>query len=366
MGMRYQRGWRGLAVGLAMIVLAGCGGTGSNSGQSSRLKVAFMSTSPANDGGWSQVAFEGMQAMLQTIGSDKVEATFVPSVPYSTQLTDTANHLIAQGYNVLVDDIGARDFFYKACQAHPTVKCEEVSGTEPFPSANIHGFYADLAFPSYMVGEAAGLLTKTGTVGYLAPFTIPIVNSGLNAFALGCQHVRPDCKVRVVVTNSWYAPPQEVEAANSLVAAGADFLWGQMDDTSLEQVATQKNVWVAGMWKDQNSFAPNNYATGVVLDWNAYTTEMVKAVLDGTWTGGTHHLIAPGHGANLGAFGAKVPADVQARIKADWQAIIDGSNPFTGPILDQKGATKVASNDKLSHDYLTYQWDWIVKGVITG
>jgi basic membrane lipoprotein Med (substrate-binding protein (PBP1-ABC) superfamily) len=365
MARSYSRPWQAVDIGAALVVLVGCGST-SAPGSTAKIKVAFLSDGPVNDGGWSQVAYEGMNYMVQQIGADKVDATFVPSLPYSTQFTDTTNQLIAKGYTVLVDDAGATDFFYKACVAHPAVTCEENSGPGPFPSANIHGFYVQHAFPSYLVGEAAGYMTRTGIVGYLAPFKIPLVNSLLNAFALGCQHVRPDCKVRVVVTNSWYAPPAEVEAAKTLVAANADVLWGDMDDTSLEQVASQANVWVAGMYKDQDQFAPKNYTTGVLLDWGPYETQMLKSVMAGTWKGGGHYLIPPGQGANLGKFGTNVPADVKTKIQADWQAIVGGNNPFVGPISDQSGTVKVASGDKLSVDYLFYQWDWLVKGVISG
>ncbi|GIS67811.1 MAG: hypothetical protein CM1200mP6_08790 [Anaerolineaceae bacterium] len=54
---------------------------------------------------------------------------------------------------------------------------------------------------------------------------------GINAFTLGAREVNPDVEVRVVWTNTWFGPPEEKEAADALLAAGADMIAQHQDTT---------------------------------------------------------------------------------------------------------------------------------------
>ena len=55
-----------------------------------------------------------------------------------------------------------------------------------------------------------------GTVGYVVPFAIPEVIRHTNAFALGVQKAHPGAKVKIIWTNSWFAPDKEKKAAENL------------------------------------------------------------------------------------------------------------------------------------------------------
>ena len=54
------------------------------------------------------------------------------------------------------------------------------------------------------VGMAAGAATKKGVIGYIVPYPIPEVIRHANAFALGAQAMRPNVRVRLVWTHSWF------------------------------------------------------------------------------------------------------------------------------------------------------------------
>ncbi len=89
----------------------------------------------------------------------------------------------------------------------------------------------------YLSGMAAGAATKTGTVGYVVPFAIPEVIRHTNAFALGAQKTHPGAKVKLIWTNSWFAPDKEKKAAESLHAAGADVIGQNVDSPAAGQYA---------------------------------------------------------------------------------------------------------------------------------
>ncbi|MFX9877891.1 BMP family ABC transporter substrate-binding protein, partial [Acinetobacter baumannii] len=74
----------------------------------------------------------------------------------------------------------------------------------------------------YLNGLAAGALSKTGKVGYVAAFPIPEVKRHINAFALGVRAVNPKAQVLVRWINAWYDPAKAREATEALLAQGAD------------------------------------------------------------------------------------------------------------------------------------------------
>jgi basic membrane protein A len=328
------------------------------------LKVVILSDTASNDGGWTQVAWQSAQAAAAKLGASKVSISIVDNLPYSAVFTSTAQREISQGANVLIDFAAAGQLFYTACKAAPTVTCLENAGAPPFPAKNIGGFYVQHPYIAYLLGEAAGKLSKSSTVGFIAPFKIPSVNGELNAFALGCQKVRPSCVVRTVTLNSWYDPPSEVQAARALVAAGAGALWGPLSDTSVQQYAEKTGVWVGGNDLDQSAFAPKWYFSGITFNWAPYLEQALGQIYAKTWTGaGKIDLIAPGQGANLGGWGSSVPASVRSFIEAQYKAIVAGKNVFVGPIKDQSGVTRVPAGKTLSAQFLFGGWSWLVKGV---
>jgi basic membrane lipoprotein Med (substrate-binding protein (PBP1-ABC) superfamily) len=77
---------------------------------------------------------------------------------------------------------------------------------------------------AYLNGVIAGKMSKTKTLGFIASFPVPEVIRNINAFTLGAQSVNPAIKTKVIWVNSWYDPAKERQAAETLVAQGADVM----------------------------------------------------------------------------------------------------------------------------------------------
>ncbi len=75
-----------------------------------------------------------------------------------------------------------------------------------------------------VIGTMAGMMSKTGTAGYIASFPIPEVVMGINAFQLAAQKVNPEFKTQVVWVSTWYDPAKEADAARALMDQGADII----------------------------------------------------------------------------------------------------------------------------------------------
>src|SRR6202044_3861524 len=90
---------------------------------------------------------------------------------------------------------------------------------------------------AYLLGILAGKMTKSNTLGFVGSFPVPEVVRNLDAYTLGAQSVNPKIKTKVVWVNTWYDPGKERQAAETLVAQGADFLAQNTDSPAVVQVA---------------------------------------------------------------------------------------------------------------------------------
>ena len=211
-----------------------------------------------------------------------------------------------------------------------------------------------------IIGVAAGRLSRTGRLGYIASFPIPSVFAGANATLLGAQSVNPDATMRVISINSWFDPQAASQAGAALVDSGCDFLCGIMDDPAYLRVAEERHVWAA-MWNtDMRRFGPDSYVSSVTLDFAPFYIDQIAARLAGRWQPAGHFL-GLGHGVDRDAWGARVPQPVRDEADAVRARILAGWNPFTGPIRDTAGRIRIPAGQSMT-DADLYQWNWQVQG----
>src|SRR5687767_13738445 len=91
-------------------------------------------------------------------------------------------------------------------------------------------------------GLMDGTLTKSGTLGYVAPFPIPELKRHISAYALGVTAARPVAVVNVKWINTWFTPQKARDAAESLMVEGNDMLNFTQDTATVVQVAARKKV----------------------------------------------------------------------------------------------------------------------------
>jgi len=185
----------------------------------------------------------------------------------------------------------------------------------------------------------------------------------INAYALGAQSVNPDAIVKVVWINSWFDPAKERQAAESLIADGADVIASGGDSPAPGDAAKAAGVAWTGYDSDQSANYPDIWLTAAIYDWGPYYTKQVKGVLDGNWAKADYYgNIADGF-TTIAPFGSRVDADSKAAIEAKKAEIASGAfDIFAGPIVDQAGTERVASGASIPFgEQMSIQW--FVKGV---
>ena len=249
----------------------------------------------------------------------------------------------------------------KVAKQFPNVKFEHATGYQVLPNMAVYNarFYEGRA----VIGTMAGMMSKSGVVGYIGSFPIPEVVMGINSFTLAAQKINPAIKTVVVWVNSWHDPGKEADAAKTLIDQGADIISQHTDSAAPLQIAEQRGVFGFGQAADQSAFAPKGQLTAIIDNWSPYCIARTQAVLDGSWQ--SHNVwygLKEGM-VEIAPYGPSVPPEVAAAADTVKNEIIAGTrHPFTGPILDQSGAEKVGTGLTIPDADLA-KMDWYVQGV---
>jgi basic membrane protein A and related proteins len=280
-------------------------------------------------------------------------------VPYSADASRIFRQFAAEGANMIIANSNYGDFIYDVAKRTPEVAFYECDGRNPLD--NLGTYYVAHWYPSYIAGVAAGLMSKSGKLGYVASFPVPSVYSGTNALLMGARTVKPDATLQAIVINSWFDPQAAAQAGTALIDNGADVLFGIMDEAAYLQVAEQRGA-KAVMWNtDIRRYGPQAYISSIVVDFSAWYVEQVRRRIAGEWTP-TEDILPIGKGVDRDAWGETVPAEAAAQADAIRDKIMGGWSPFEGEIKDAKGNVKVATGQRMTEVEL-YNWDWSIEGV---
>jgi basic membrane protein A len=325
------------------------------------LKAAFVYVGPVGDAGWSFSHDLGRRNALAKFG-DKVTTTFVEKVPEGPDAERVIRDLVAQGNKVVfATSFGFMDAMVKVSKDHPDVYFEHATGYKT--AENLRVYEARFYEGAYLAGVVAGKMTKTNSLGFVASFPIPEVLRNINAFTLGAQSVNPKVKTRVVWINSWFDPPKETEAAQSLLNQGADVLLQNTDSTAVLQAAERNGKFAFGWDSDMSAFAPKAHLGSVALNWTVYYEKSLGEVLEKRWkTEVTKWGVKEGM-LDFVKPAAFLPEDTKKALDAAREGLKTGTVAvFEGPIVDNTGK-EVLAKGAVADDAWKGAINFYVKGV---
>ena len=366
------RNWRFLAIlALALsLIAAACGDdeetatteaaggetettAAPSEGEGEPLKVAFVHVGPVADKGWSWAHDQGAKFLEDNLN---VEVTTLESIPEGSDSQRVFEDLAADGNKLIFGtSFGYMEPMLAAAENYPDVVFEHATGF--MSSDNMGNYFGAAEEGRYLSGMAAGAATESGLIGYVAAFPIPEVLRGINAFTLGAREVNPNAQVQVVWTSTWFDPPVEKTAAESLLDAGADVIAMHQDSAAPGQAAEAAGAKWVGYNTDMTEFAPTAWLTAPIWDWGPFYLKTAQEVVDGSWqTSAYYGTIADGM-VNLAPYGESVSDETIAQIEERKQQIVDGTfQVLPDPIVDQDG------NERELGDIFTM--DYFVEGVI--
>ena len=326
------------------------------------LKIAFAYVGPVGDGGWTFAHDNGRKAIEQEFG-DRVVTSFVENVPEAADAERVFRDMVGQG-NTLVfgTTFGYMEPMLKVAADSPNVKFEHATGYKQ--AANMRTYDSRTYEGAYMAGVIAGAMTKSNTLGVVGSIPIPEVIRNINSFTLGAQSVNPKIRTKVVWVNKWFDPPQETEAAQSLINQGADVLFQNTDSSAVLQTAAKNNKLAFGWDSDMTAYAPEAHLASAIINWAPYYIQATRQALEGQWTGGGGVWWGVKEGAiDIIGISDKVPADIRAKVDTIRAGLKDGSfSIWKGPLLGQDGK-EVLAKDVVADDAFLGGVKFYVQGV---
>lgn len=317
-----------------------------------KLKIGFMYVSPIGDGGWTFQHDLGRKAIQEKFG-DKVETSFVESVPESADAERVLRDMASQGNKlVFATSFGFQEYVQKVAADLKDVKFEHATG---YKQADNVATYDTKTFEgAYLAGIVAGGMTKTKTVGVVASVPIPEVVRNINSFVLGAQSVDPSIKAKVVWVNEWFSPPKEAEAATSLINGGVDVMYQNTNSPAVLKTAEERGVRAFGKDGDMSAFAPKAHLGSAVIDWTPYYSKVVEDTLGGKWQAGAFWWGVKEGAIDLLKIADDVPQEIKDRVEKARAGLKDGSfSVWTGPIKDNTGKELLAAGQVADLQFLT-------------
>lgn len=327
------------------------------------LIIGTLHGGSVTDAGYNQAMHDSVMAIKDNIPC--VEIIEAENVPEEAGATSTMENMIQEGAGMIIATAFNHQYpALELSQKYPDVVFEHAGGWEM--GSNFANFFGEPPDTWYMMGVAAGQMTESNKLGFVAAFPLGWTLTFINAFQLGAQSVNPDVETIVTYTFSWGDSAKEADATNSLINQGADVITMHVDSpATVLSTAESRGVYSIGFQSlAAQQFAPENWITGTGYTLGGTLTWLTSGVLDGTWepiflrcgTADGCMAIAP--------FGAKVPQEVQDKTN-EVKGEIEASTlvVFTGPVVDQDGNVKIAEGEVLTPD-LMGSVDWFVEGVV--
>ena len=348
---------------------SGDAGGGTSGIAKDKIKVGVIHLSdPAEGSGYTYTHDIGIQGMQQNLGlsdsqiirknniSDTDEAATRKAIQ---ECIDTGCNIIfttSWGYMQTTADMA---------EEYPDVYFSHGTGYMS-NGKNFNNYFGRIYQARYLSGIAAGLNTKTNKIGYVAAMGLDNseVTGGIDAFALGIYSVNPDAKVYVKVTNSWYDPKAEEEAARKLLDMNCDVIAQHCDTVYPQTLAQQKGVYSIGYNSDMSKEAPEACLCSVIWNWSAYYTSAVQSVIDGTWDGSNYYGGMNENLVSITSIADFAAAATKEKVNMAKQQILSGKNGvFDGVIETNTGATVGTAGKTLEDSVITGGINWYFKTV---
>lgn len=356
--------------------------------QGKKIKAGFIYVGPVGDYGWSNAHDVGRKFVDDKF--DWLETTYVEAVAEADTPRVIDRLIMEEKCDVVfTTSFGFMDATIEAGKKYPDKKFMHCSGYKQ--AENVGTYFTDLYQMYYLNGLMAGALSESKIIGYVGAFPIPEVVRHINAFAIGAKEVQPDIEVRVKWINAWYDPVKAREAAEALIIEGCDALAFTEDSPAVIEVGKDhtekgKQIYTFSHYSPMQQYGENTVVSGQLCDWGLMYEEILQNIYNDKWKNEDMLWLANKKTALLGgSFDEQVNKvfvdplknkkindpilgqlsiyDLVMKRMDQYMEPTLLHEPFTGPIVDQKGVLKLKPNERATVEQL-WTIDWFVEGVV--
>lgn len=341
----------------------------SNGISAEDIKVGVLYiTDPAEGSGYSYIHDLGIQGMQGNLGLSDEQIVREINIPDDDPeaIRAAIQRCIDKDCNIIfTTSWGYMEPTAETAEEYPDIYFSHGTGYMS-NGKNFNNYFGRIYQARYLSGIVAGMNTKSNKIGYVAAqdSSNSEVTGGIDAFAMGVYDVNPNATVFVKVTNSWYDPEAEKEAAITLLDSGCDVITQHCDTPFPQTLAQERGVYGIGYNSDMSKETPRSCLCSVIWNWSAYYTSAVQSVIDGTWDGSNYY-----GGMREGLVTVTDLADfcvdgTQEKVNEMKAKILSGEfGVFDGIIETNDGSTVGSEGKTLEDSVITGEINWYFKNV---
>lgn len=331
------------------------------------ITVGFIYAATRNDFGWNQAHAVAARRIGQLPGVKLVEQERVPETAQVERVMESMIQLDGAKV-VFATSFGFWPFILKLAPKYPEVLFVHAGGLwkEGDPKNTI-GYRGYMEEPHYLCGIAAGMMSKTGKLGFIGSKPLFFIFNNANGFVLGARSVRPDATCQFIVTGDWDNPVKEAETVNALVDQGVDVIVANVDSPKVAvETAERRGIMSCGYHTDLSPLAPNGFLTGAEWNWGK-GADFVTAWQTGGKYPNLYRAGFRGDMVALSPFGKSVPQKVKDTVLKARQGFTDDTlKLYRGPLKDNRGNEVIAAGREVSNTDNAFKVGvkWLAEGMV--
>jgi simple sugar transport system substrate-binding protein/basic membrane protein A len=286
--------------------------------------LAVVLTGPWDDNSWNEAGYNAAQAL----GAKGVKVAFSENVGEG-DAQRVIREYAEEGYQMIVaHSFGYQDAVFAVAPEYPDTNFAWGGGIGR-TDVNIADYDQPFYEAAYPIGIIAGYMSKTGVLGAIYGFDIPVCHAIGEAFLAGAKTVNPDATLIATAAGDWVDVAKSKEAALAQADAGVDFWIECGEGPALGAIAAAEEAggYVTGYVGDMTENGPD--VVLVNLQWNLEPmfADMLAQTLDGSFDNPFYRYgVADGamlYTYNEGLKG-QIPAEAIEAADAAFKAIAAG------------------------------------------
>jgi simple sugar transport system substrate-binding protein len=332
------------------------------------VTVGFIYVGPKDDFGYNQAHAEGAMAVKSIAGVTVIEEELVPETVDVQKTMESMINL--DGASLLFPtSFGYFDpHILAVAPKYPDMRFQHCGGLwqEGMP-VNAGSYFGYIGMGQYLNGIAAGHMTASKKIGFVAAKPIPQVLLNINSFLLGARAVDPSITCQVIFTGEWSLAVKEAEATNALADQGCDVVTCHVDGPKVVmETGAGRGMYLCGYHADQSPLAPDKYLTGAEWNWAKVYTDFVTTFM----SGGTIDNFVRGGLADgfvkMSPLGPSMTDAARNQFDGTMAEIMKGSYAvIKGPLKDNKGNSIATEGQAFAEDDVALEsMDYLVEGVL--
>ena len=260
------------------------GKTSADSTNSKKAVAVVYSTGGKGDKSFNDATFRGLQKAQKELGITFKE--YEPKDP-ATEAKNALTQFAESGEFDLIIAVGytMKDSLVAVAQTFPDQKFAIIDETvNGLP--NVASILFKEQEGSFLVGALAGMMDKTGTIGFVGANESELINRFYAGYEQGAKYIKPGIKVLPVYIGGNNAFNDQASAkakTETLVQQGADIIYHAAGASGLGvfQAVKEKNIYGIGVDSDQDGLYPGIILTSMLKYVDNATFDVIKAAVDG-------------------------------------------------------------------------------------